>query len=96
MTVRIGWGFDAHRFSADGRVLISNLSGSVMVTGWDREEISVEGTLGRGTERLDFEVSGDRARIKVIIPRRARNVEGSDLEIKVPRGSRVEVETVRM
>lgn len=25
MTVRIGWGFDAHRFSADGRVLLAGI-----------------------------------------------------------------------
>lgn len=25
MTVRVGWGFDAHRFSADGRVLLAGI-----------------------------------------------------------------------
>jgi DUF4097 and DUF4098 domain-containing protein YvlB len=80
--------------TATGSVHIENVSGSVVVKGWDRNEISVEGTLGRGAERLEFEVVGSRATIEVINPRRARNVEETDLTIHVPAGSELEVSTV--
>ncbi len=55
----------------------------------------MSGTLGRGTERLDFSASGDRTVVKVVLPHfSTRHVDGSDLEIKVPAGSSLEVETV--
>jgi DUF4097 and DUF4098 domain-containing protein YvlB len=79
---------DAH---PKGDVEISNVSGDVIVTGWDREQIEVTGTLGRGSERLEFVSEGRHTLIKVVIPRRSHNVSGSDLEIRVPEHSRVSV-----
>lgn len=85
---------------ADGLVKVYNLSGSIKVTGSDRNEVSVKGTLGEGTERLDFTVSGNETVIEVVImdedERNRRNirVRGSDLEITVPAGSRLDLEAV--
>jgi len=86
---------------ADGLVKIDNLAGSIKVIGWNRAEVSVKGTLGEGTERLDFEVSGNETVIEVVLPDEAtrrrqniRRIEGSDLEIHIPAGSRLDVETV--
>lgn len=87
--------------SAEGLVKISNIAGSVKVSGWNRNEVSVEGTLGEGTERLDFDVRGSETNIKVVIPdektRREKGitrVDGSDLTIRVPDRSRLEITTV--
>ncbi len=77
-----------------GLVTVSNLAGSVNVKGWDKPEVSVTGTLGKGSERLEFESSGDRTTIRVVLPKNAHNVDGSDLEIRVPAGSRLDVDTV--
>jgi DUF4097 and DUF4098 domain-containing protein YvlB len=78
----------------DGVVEVSNVAGVVKVTGWDREEVAVTGTLGKGTERLEFAGSGGRTRIKVVLPHFSHHVDGSDLEIQVPAGSQLEVQTV--
>jgi len=78
----------------DGVVEISNVAGSVSVTGWDREEVAVTGTLGRGTERLEFSGGGGTIKNKVVLPHNAHHVDGSDLEIHVPAGSQLEIETV--
>ncbi len=80
--------------SRDGVVEVHNVSGSVRVSGWDRDEVAVSGTLGRGTERLEFTGSGGRTEIRVVLPHFAHHVDGSDLEIKVPAGSSLEVSTV--
>ena len=80
--------------SKDGVVEVHNVSGSVTVTGWDRDEVAVTGTLGRGSERLEFTASGPRTEVRVVLPHFAHDVDGSDLEIKVPAGSRLEVSTV--
>ncbi len=80
--------------SRDGVVEISNISGSVTVNGWDRDEVAVTGTLGRGTERLDFSGSNGRTTIKVVLPHFSHHVDGSDLEVRVPAGSQLDVKTV--
>ncbi len=38
---------------ANGEVVISNVSGTIDVRGWDRNEVQVTGHLGRGVERVD-------------------------------------------
>ncbi len=79
---------------ADGTVIISNVSGSIVVTGWDEGRVRVTGTLGKGTERLELENEGRRTIVKVVLPKHSRHVEGSELTVRVPKGSRVEVEAV--
>src|SRR5512145_1178159 len=61
------------RAAADpaGQVEVSNTSGSVIVTGWDRREVEVTGELGEGSERLEFTTSGKLTRIKVILPKKS-------------------------
>jgi len=78
----------------DGRVLVSNISGEIVVAGWDRDEVEVKGTLGRNVERLDFTRDGNQTVIEVIYPRNGRNSEGSDITVHVPKGSELEVKSV--
>ncbi len=77
--------------AADALVEIENMSGSVKVTGWDKNEVAVTGTLGRRAEGLDFTGSGNRIHIEVETHGSPHGVR-SDLEISVPAGSRVKVE----
>lgn len=79
---------------ANGEVVISNVSGSVDVRGWDRNEILVTGRLGEDVERLDVETSGGRTIIKVVLPRGRASDSDAELDIQVPRGSRVEASVV--
>ena len=77
-----------------GTVEISNVAGTVRVSGWDRNEVEVTGELGEGAERLEF-VTGDKVtRVKVILPGKSRNVEDTDLILRVPAASRLAVNTV--
>ncbi len=80
--------------ASDGTVTIKNVAGSVIVEGWGEAKITVTGELGKGTERLDVTSEGRRTIVEVVLPRHARHVEGSDLMIRVPKGSRIEVEAV--
>jgi hypothetical protein len=79
---------------AAGHVEVSNTAGSVTVTGWPRIEVEVGGTLGDGTERLEFTQSGKLTRIKVILPKRSSRVESTELVVKVPAASSLFVNTV--
>ena len=79
---------------ASGEVLISNVSGSVDVRGWDRNEVQVTGQLDEDVERVDVESSAGRTVIKVILPRGSNNGGDAMLEIQVPRGSSLDVSAV--
>lgn len=77
-----------------GVVEVENAAGAVRIVGWELGEVRYNATLGRGAE--DLLVAGGPGRLifKVVVPRTARNIRGSDLLLHVPAGSRVEVNTV--
>jgi DUF4097 and DUF4098 domain-containing protein YvlB len=77
--------------SEDAIVTIQNTAGSVEIRGWSREEVEVKGDLGRDVEELVLERDGKEVRIEVRASH-GNNVRiGSDLEIRVPQGSSVNV-----
>ena len=82
--------------SATGTVDISVVSGEIEIVGWDRNEVSVTGTLGDDVEKLEFTGHGDRTVIKVVLPRRSGRYDkaDADLIIRIPAGSRVAASTV--
>ena len=77
--------------ASDGLVEIENPAGSVRVLGWSKAEVGVTGTLGR---RATLNLTGEPRRTHVEV-----EVEGnphgtrSDIEVHVPAGSRVSVES---
>lgn len=77
-----------------GQVEISNVAGTVTVTGWDRSEVEVTGELGKGAERLEFTSGGKLTRVKVVLPNRSWGVEDTTLIVKVPAKSAISVNTV--
>ena len=74
--------------AADGKVSIENMSGSVKVTGWDRAEVQVKGTVGSGGE-LSFDGSEKETTIEVEAEHGNPMGIKSDLEVFVPAGSSV-------
>jgi DUF4097 and DUF4098 domain-containing protein YvlB len=79
----------------NGSVSIENLAGTIVVRGWNRDEVKVDARLGRGTEGLEIDSDGDSIDIEVEL-RSGRNikVEGTDLEVWVPHGVELSIETV--
>jgi DUF4097 and DUF4098 domain-containing protein YvlB len=82
---------DAH---PKGEVEIANTAGEIRVTGWDREQVQVSGELGADAQELRFQTDGRRTEIKVIMPKGSHRHGGADLEVKVPEGSRVAIQSV--
>lgn len=87
---------ETRSLSRDGAVEVENLAGSVTVRGWDRDEVRVTGTLGRNVEAVDVDGGGSRVSIRVRHPRRSGSWRsgGTELEIRMPAGARLRVETV--
>ena len=87
---------------ADARIEVSNIKGAVTVTGWDRPEVQVTGTLGDGAKGLLVEGGGSHLTIKVQAPEKQGWFSwGADsrmgdtlLDIKVPNAAEMRIEVV--
>lgn len=81
---------------ANGRIDIENLKGRIQVRAWDKRQVHMSGSLGRGVEQ--FVVEGDAAHLTVHVryPRRSndRDTEPTDLILDVPRGVSLEIDGV--
>jgi hypothetical protein len=61
---------DEHRAaSPQGAVEIDNVAGLIDVQGWDKSEVAVTGTIGKGVERVEVTADGNRTSIRVILPK---------------------------
>lgn len=88
--------------AADARIEIGNVKGAVHVTAWDRNQVHITGTLGKGAQPLQIEQEGHTLRIQVKAPKDKgwfhwhgdSDMEPSTLDVKVPRGASLEVDTV--
>jgi hypothetical protein len=90
--------------AADGSVSIENLKGRIVVRTWDRAEVGITGSLGKGVEKLLVEGSASDLRIEVRYPSSgggwfgwggdSGRSEPTTLEISVPAGAGVDIDSV--
>jgi DUF4097 and DUF4098 domain-containing protein YvlB len=80
--------------SPRGSVRVSNVSGTVNVTGWDRAEVEVKARLSGNVQRVDVFSDDGRTTIKVIVPRSSMRTGEADLEIRIPNQSDLDVSAV--
>lgn len=66
-------------------VRVENVSGSVVVRGWDDNTIHVQGTLGEDVEELVFDTSGSTADVRVKISKDRHKKIRTDLTIYIPK-----------
>jgi DUF4097 and DUF4098 domain-containing protein YvlB len=77
-----------------GSVRVSNVSGKVLVTGWNQPEVQVKARLYGDAERVDVFSDKGRTTIKVVLARSAFRGGEADLEIRVPEQSDIDVSAV--
>lgn len=85
---------ETRQLDPHGTVEISNLKGSIQVRTWDKPQVRIGGSLGRGVERLEIEGGGDNLEIKVRYPRVSNNAEPTDLVIDVPTLASLDIDSV--
>lgn len=76
---------------------VSNVQGRVTVVAWDRQEVKVTGTIENDSHELEFSGDSSRVTIKVRIPSKSHSYGRKDdamLDIRVPEGSKLNVQTV--
>jgi hypothetical protein len=77
-----------------GVVELTNVSGKVEVSGWDRSEVSVHAELGSGVERVEVSSEGGRTSIKVLVPHSSGHGGEVELQVKLPKESELDVSAV--
>jgi len=79
---------------AHGTVEISNVAGRIEVSGWDNPEVEVHAEMGGGVDRVDVESDHGRTTIKVIVPNHSFRSVSTNLRVRVPRESELDVSGV--
>lgn len=77
-----------------GAVEVSNTSGTVTVTGWDKNVVDLTGELGDGVDHLEFTTTDNVTKIRVVLPDHAFHVGDTRLVVRMPVASRLSVNTV--
>jgi DUF4097 and DUF4098 domain-containing protein YvlB len=79
---------------ADGRIFIENTAGDVDVMAWDRAEVELIAVPGRYVEEVRVDARDGSIEIEVINEPGRRQIDGTDLTLKVPAGSSIVIEAV--
>ena len=93
---------ETRELAPDARVSLDNLKGTIRVTVWDRSEIRLSGRLGEGTEGLEIRGDARDLDVRIKYPEQSGWFGGwgstragdSDLEVTLPAGVKLEVESV--
>jgi len=81
-----------------GTVEIENIKGRIEVRGWERDEVKITGTLGKGAEKLVVEGDRQNLTVRVQYPRSSGwgggRSESSHLQLTVPVRANLDIESV--
>ena len=92
----------SHPAAPTAHIDISNITGEVTITAWDRNEVHVGGQLGNGAEPLAIEGTDNDMSIKVQAQGQSgwlnwggdKSMSATTLDISVPRGASLKVNVV--
>lgn len=85
---------------ARGRLSVENVKGRIEVEAWDRAEVRIEGSLGKGVEKLEIDGDRNRLSVRVVYPKRngwgwgKNQTEPTELKLRVPRLADLDVDGV--
>jgi DUF4097 and DUF4098 domain-containing protein YvlB len=79
---------------ANGLVQVENLAGSIEFAAWDRQEVQVRGTAGNSVEEVEITATSNGVQIKVHNRKDKRNIDGTELYLRIPEGASIEADSV--
>jgi len=82
------------KMSADGLVQVENLAGTVEIVAWDRSEVQIRGDAGDDVEEVEINSTSKGIQVRIRNTRSNRNVDDTDLHLRVPASASIEVEGV--
>jgi len=90
--------------TAEGRLNVENIKGSITVRTWAKPEVRITGSLGKGAEKLEIDGDGSALDIEVKHPDSKggwgnwsgndRNIEPTVLEITMPQRASLSIDSV--
>ncbi len=72
-----------------GSLYIDNTRGQLIVEGWDKPQIQLQGELDDSARKLIFKRKGNKSMIKVVMKGMSHRGHGSELKVFIPRDTRV-------
>lgn len=79
---------------ADGLVFVENVAGRVEFIAWDRPEVQVQGKAGESVEEVAISSTSQGVQVQVVNRKGERQIDGTDLYLRIPQGASIEAETV--
>ena len=80
--------------AADGLVQVENLAGNVEFTAWDHDEVQVRGEAGDSVEEVIIRETSSGVLVKVRNRKNQRDMDGTDLYLRIPAKASIEAEGV--
>lgn len=77
-----------------GRIQVDNMAGAIEISGWDKAEVEIRGQLGERVEELEITETQSGLRIRVHNQDNQRRVDESFLQLQVPQGASIELESI--
>ena len=78
----------------DGLVAVENLAGSVEFVAWDRAEVQIRGEAGDTVKEVQIDSTATGVEVRIVNRSGERQIDGTDLYLRVPEGASIEAETV--
>ena len=75
--------------ASNGSLYIDNTRGQLIVEGWDKPQIQLQGELDDSAKKLIFKRKGNKSMIKVVMKGMSHGGHGSELKVFIPRDTRV-------
>jgi DUF4097 and DUF4098 domain-containing protein YvlB len=80
--------------ATDGRIQVDNMAGSIKVSTWDKPEVEIRGQLGDRVDELEISETSGGLRIRVHNQNNQRRLDESHLQLQVPPGVSLELESI--
>jgi DUF4097 and DUF4098 domain-containing protein YvlB len=79
---------------ADGLVQVENLAGRIEFSTWDRPEAQIRGETGDSVEEVEITATSNGIEVRVRNRKGKRNVDGTDLYLRIPEAASIEADSV--
>jgi DUF4097 and DUF4098 domain-containing protein YvlB len=79
---------------ADGLVFVENVAGKVEFSAWDQPQVHIQGEAGADVEEVEISSTSKGVQVRVINRKGERQIDGTDLYLRIPENASVEAETV--
>lgn len=80
--------------SADGKVHVENLAGTIEFATWDRLEVQIRGEAGDDVEDVEITSSSNGVQVRIHNRKNSRHIDDTDLYLRVPETVSIEADSV--